>query len=100
MNSIYLEKSNPPVVVGKTKPFFQPKLTSNPPNDNYRDEQETDAMGDKVMLKTDNESIQQPFFSTAVQRPRSLVQKQDDEQGSSENTEPVDEVETAGSAPE
>ncbi|MEX2512669.1 MAG: DUF4157 domain-containing protein [Cyclobacteriaceae bacterium] len=106
MYSIYLKKSNPPLVVGKTKPFFQPKLTKNQPNDpyNYRDEHETDAVADKVSLRSDNECIQQPFFSPAVQSKLpengTLIQKQDDEQEPSESIEPMDEVETTGSAPE
>src|SRR4051794_40693550 len=44
--------------------FFQPKLTINQPNDVY--EQEADAMAEKVMRITNNESTQQPFFNPAI----------------------------------
>lgn len=40
------------------KPIIQPKLPINQPNDIY--EQEADAMADKVMRMTNNESMQQP----------------------------------------
>jgi hypothetical protein len=43
------------------KPLVQPKLSINQPGDIY--EQEADAIADKVMWMTDNESVQQPFFS-------------------------------------
>ena len=45
------------------RPFFQPKLSINAPNDIY--EQEADAVADKVMRMTDDENAQQPFFSPA-----------------------------------
>jgi hypothetical protein len=41
------------------KPFIQPKLTVNQPNDIY--EQEADAMAEHVMRMTDNETSQQSF---------------------------------------
>lgn len=48
--------------------FFQPKLTVNQPNDpdSYRDEQEADAMADKVMRMTDNDNDGQAFFKPAI----------------------------------
>jgi hypothetical protein len=50
--------------LGSTPLFFQPKLTINQPNDIY--EQEADAMANKVMRMTGNESSKQPFFKPAV----------------------------------
>ncbi len=45
------------------KPFIQPKLSINQPNDVY--EQEADAMADKVMRMTDSSS-QNNFFKAAI----------------------------------
>jgi len=46
------------------KPIVQPKLTINPPNDIY--EQEADAVADKIMRMTDNDTGQSNFFRPAV----------------------------------
>lgn len=48
----------------KTKPTVQPKLTINAPGDIY--EQEADAMADKVMRMSANETIQQPKPNTGL----------------------------------
>ena len=45
-------------------PFFQPKLSINQPNDIY--EQEADAVADKVMRMSDNESISPGFFRPGI----------------------------------
>ena len=52
----------------KETPFFQPKLTVNPPNVVY--EQEADAIADKVVIMPSNEHS---FFSPT---PHSLVTAQ------------------------
>ncbi len=44
--------------------FFQPKLTINQPNDVY--EQEADAMADKVMRMSNNNTAQQSFFKPVI----------------------------------
>ena len=46
------------------RPFFQPKLSINAPNDIY--EQEADAVADKVMRMTDNGNADQSFFRPAI----------------------------------
>ncbi len=46
------------------KPFIQPKLTINQPDDQY--EQEADAVADKVMRMTDHEAVPTSFFKPAV----------------------------------
>ena len=51
-------------------PFFQPKLTLNPPNDIY--EQEADAMADKVMRMPDSSVNDNAFFKPSI----SSIQRQ------------------------
>ena len=63
----------PDIKGSNNAPFFQPKLTINQPNDpdSYRDEQEADAMADKIMRMTDpsvnNNAFFKPSFSS-IQR--------------------------------
>src|SRR3954468_9557442 len=55
----FLHKNNPaiklPVLWGKAKPSVQPNLTINTPGDIY--EQEADAMADRVMRMSSNETV-------------------------------------------
>lgn len=46
------------------KPIVQPKLTINQPNDVY--EQEADAVADKVMKMTGNDTVQTKFFNPSI----------------------------------
>ena len=63
------------------KPVIQPKLTINQPNDpdNYRDEQEADAVADQVMKSTDTESKHQNFFKPFVRLQRKCENCEEEE---------------------
>jgi hypothetical protein len=68
------------------RPFFQPKLSINAPNDIY--EQEADAMAEKVMRMKGNDSMQQPFFKPAISPiQRKCEHCEDEETGAKKNDE-------------
>ena len=63
------------------KPFFQPKLSINQPNDIY--EQEADAMADKVMRMSDQHIAQPSFFkpsATNIQRKCKHCEEEEEKQ--------------------
>ncbi|MCW3110298.1 MAG: hypothetical protein JWQ09_4804, partial [Segetibacter sp.] len=67
------------------KPFIQPKLTINEPNDAY--EREADSVADQVMRMKDTESINETFFKPALSSVHRKCEQEDTEVHRKENNE-------------